>query len=68
MKRIIKMTQQQIQKVRALYKEFYKLYPEQTNPSYIDTIEKAEFLIQKGFEDIHLMQIAHKLGYLFTDK
>lgn len=51
---------------KALYEEFWKMYPKQLNPSDINTPEKATFLILKGFERISLMQRARKQGYAFT--
>ena len=41
-----------------LYEEFWEIYPDVHDPSCIDTIEKAYFLILKGFESIRLMQKA----------
>jgi hypothetical protein len=51
---------------RDLYEEFWKMYPKQSNPSDINTLEKANFLILKGFERVALMQRARKDGYSFT--
>jgi len=51
---------------QALYEEFWERYPTQKNPSDINTLEKACFLMSKGFERIALMQRARKQGYDFT--
>lgn len=51
---------------RKLYEEFWQKYPNQKNPSDINTPEKATFLILKGFEKIRLMQQARKQAYAFT--
>jgi hypothetical protein len=51
---------------RKLYEEFWQKYPDQKNPSDINTPEKANFLIQKGFERVRLMQRARKQAYSFT--
>jgi hypothetical protein len=51
---------------RSLYEEFWKLHPNVKNPSNINTVEKAYFLILKGFEKIRLMQQAYEQGYDFT--
>jgi len=51
---------------RALYKEFWDMHPKIKNPSDINRVEKANFLIQKGFEKIRLMQRARKQAYDFT--
>ena len=42
------------------------MYPAQKNPSDINTPEKANFLILKGFERIRVMQQARKQAYEFT--
>ena len=51
---------------KALYKEFWELHPDIKNPSDINRVEKANFLILKGFEKIRLMQRARKQAYDFT--
>lgn len=51
---------------KALYEEFWSIYPTQLNPTDINTPEKANFLMQKGFESIRLMQTARKQAYEFT--
>ena len=51
---------------RALYNEFWSLHPNIKNPTDINSIEKANFLILKGFEKIRLMQRARKQAYDFT--
>ncbi len=51
---------------RALYEEFWGLHPNIKNPSDINKVEKANFLILKGFEKIRLMQRARKQAYDFT--
>lgn len=53
---------------QVLYKEFWKMYPKQLNPTDINTPEKANFLIMKGFERIRLMQRARKEAYSFTKR
>ena len=62
------LTDEEEAEARALYEEFWTLHPEQQNPSDINTIEKANFLMQKGFESISLMQRARKQGYDFTSR
>ncbi|PHQ34579.1 hypothetical protein [Rhodopirellula bahusiensis] len=54
------------QRARELYEEFWALHPEIKNPSDINHPAKANFLIQKGFESIRLMQRARKQAYDFT--
>ena len=56
------------EKAKALFVEFWKMFPTQSNPTDINTSEKAQFLILKGFESIRLMQAARKQGYDFTKK
>ena len=51
---------------KALYDEFWRMHPNQKNPSDINTEEKAYFLMLKGFEKIRLMQKARKQAYSFT--
>ena len=51
---------------RALYEEFWSLHPDIKNPTDINRVEKANFLILKGFEKIRLMQRARKQAYDFT--
>jgi len=51
---------------KALFDEFWELYPKQKNPSDINTPEKATFLVLKGFERVSLMQRARKQAYDFT--
>lgn len=51
---------------RKLYEEFWRMYPTQKNPTDINTPQKANFLILKGFEKIRLMQRARKQKYDFT--
>ena len=51
---------------RRLYAEFFTMCPGKRNPSDINTPEKAQFLIMKGFEQIRLMQRARKAKYPFT--
>lgn len=54
-------------RAKELYEEFWATYGTHIkNPSDINTIEKAHFLIEKGFEDIALMQKARKQKYPFT--
>jgi hypothetical protein len=60
------LTPQEESKARKLYDEFWRLHPDQLNPSDINTPEKATFLIMKGFERIALMQRARKQAYSFT--
>ena len=51
---------------KALYEEFWEMHPDIKNPSDINRVEKANFLILKGFEKIRLMQRARKQAYDFT--
>jgi hypothetical protein len=60
------LSQEEEQRARALYDEFWSLNPDQKNPSDINTVEKATFLMLKGFESISLMQKARKQAYDFT--
>lgn len=60
------LTSEEEAEARKLYEEFWKLYPNQQNPSDINTAEKANFLMLKGFESISLMQRARKQAYDFT--
>jgi hypothetical protein len=60
------LSPQEEAEARALYEEFWLIYPNQKNPSDINTAEKAAFLILKGFERIFLMQRARKQACDFT--
>ena len=60
------LSPEEVQAAQVLYEEFWAKYPNQKNPSDINTPEKASFLILKGFERIHLMQRARKQAYPFT--
>jgi hypothetical protein len=60
------LSPQEESEARALYEEFWRMYPDQKNPSDINTPEKAAFLIVKGFERISIMQRARKQAYGFT--
>jgi hypothetical protein len=60
------LTPEQEEEAKALYQEFWRLYPHLRNPTDINMPEKAHFLIIKGFERIRLMQQARKQKYLFT--
>ena len=51
---------------RALYEEFWEMHPNIKNPTDINRVEKANFLILKGFENVRLMQRARKQKYGFT--
>lgn len=51
---------------KALYEEFWQRHPDIKNPSDINRIEKYNFLQEKGFEKIRLMQTARKQKYEFT--
>lgn len=62
------LSKKEEKEARALYEEFWKTNPKQANPSDINTPEKANFLILKGFERISLMQRARKQAYDFTRK
>lgn len=53
---------------RALFNEFWRRYPNQRNPTDINTPEKATFLKSKGFDRIRLMQRARKQAYDFTTR
>lgn len=56
----------EVRDARQLYEDFWKQYPHQKNPSDINTPEKANYLILKGFERVSLMQRARKQAYPFT--
>lgn len=60
------LSEAQVELARALYEEFWSLYPTQKNPTDINTPQKASFLVMKGFENIRLMQRARKQRYDFT--
>lgn len=60
------LTPVQEAEAQALYEEFWALHPDIKNPSDINRVEKANFLILKGFEKIRLMQRARKQAYDFT--
>lgn len=60
------LTPAEEKEAKALYEEFWKMYPKQRNPSDINTPEKANFLMMKGFQRIRLMQRARKEAYDFT--
>jgi len=60
------LTPEEEVEAKALYEEFWKMYPKQLNPTDINTPEKATFLVIKGFERISLMQRARKQAYDFT--
>lgn len=62
------LSQEEEAEARALYDEFWAMHPDQSNPSDINTLEKANFLMLKGFESINLMQRARKAGYSFTSR
>ncbi len=51
---------------RALYDEFWSMHPDIKNPTDINRVEKANFLMLKGFQKIRLMQKARKQAYDFT--
>jgi len=60
------LTTKEEKKAKKLYKEFWKINPGMKNPSDINKQEKADFLEDKGFESISLMQKARKQKYNFT--
>ncbi len=60
------LTASEEKKAKKLYKEFWKINPNMKNPSDINKQEKADFLKEKGFESIRLMQKARKQKYSFT--
>lgn len=62
------LTAKEEKKARSLYQEFWEIYPDIKNPSDINSLEKADFMIKKGFENISLMQKARKQAYKFTKK
>ena len=53
---------------RSLYEEFWQQHPTLKNPTDINMVEKANFLVLKGFENIRLMQKARKQAYDFTKR
>ena len=57
---------EEVDEARALFQEFWNRHPDIKNPTDINTVEKANFLTQKGFEKIRLMQRARKQAYDFT--
>lgn len=62
------LTPSEVKKAKSLYKEFWSMYPDIKNPSDINSQEKADFLLKKGFDNISLMQKARKQAYKFTKK
>jgi hypothetical protein len=62
------LTNKEVEEAKKLYEEFWSIYPNIKNPSDINSPEKANFLIKKGFESIKLMQRARKQAYNFTKK
>ena len=62
------LTTRDLLKARSLYRRFFNLYPDQKNPTDINTVEKAVFLVIVGFENIQLMQAARKEGHPFTKR
>lgn len=62
------LTTSEVKKAKSLYKEFWSMYPDIKNPSDINSQEKADFLVKKGFDNISLMQKARKQAYKFTKK
>jgi len=62
------LTPSEIKKAKSLYKEFWSMYHDIKNPSDINSQEKADFLVKKGFDNISLMQKARKQAYKFTKK
>lgn len=57
----------ELTRAAELYDEFFRTHY-QKNPSDINTPEKANFLVQKGFESIRLMQAARKEQHEFTKR
>ena len=60
------LTHEEESEARELYREFWELHPNIKNPSDINRVEKADFMMRKGFEKIQLMQKARKQAYGFT--
>ena len=60
------LTPEEEAEARTLYEEFWSMHPDIKNPTDINRIEKAYFLILKGFQKIRLMQKARKQAYDFT--
>ncbi|NQU22791.1 MAG: hypothetical protein HQ567_16050 [Candidatus Nealsonbacteria bacterium] len=60
------LTPREETEARALYEEFWTMHPDIKNPTDINRVEKANFLILKGFQKIRLMQKARKQAYDFT--
>jgi hypothetical protein len=60
------LSPEEVAEARRLYEEFWRLHPDIKNPTDINRIEKANYLTQKGFEKIRLMQRARKQAYDFT--
>ena len=63
------LSEQEEEKAKKLYKEFWDKYPNIPNPTDINTKEKFDFFKTKTYEDLQLMQQARKIGsktYPFT--
>jgi hypothetical protein len=60
------LTAQEEALARSLYEEFWRLHPNQPNPTDINTPEKEAFLKTKGADKMKLMQRARKQAYGFT--
>lgn len=62
------MTPAEDQEAKALYEEFWAIPGNELikNPSDINRVEKAHFLMLKGFERIRLMQRARKQARPYT--
>ena len=52
--------------VKEDYKEFWRRYPDQKNPTDINTREKHDYSNEIGWERFNNMQKARKLGRSFT--
>lgn len=55
----------QAARAKELYFYFFSEF-KQANPTDLNTIEKFDFAVVIGFEDLHLMQVARKYSHDFT--
>lgn len=53
------LNDKELEIAKGLYREFYATYPED-NPSDINTLNKYNFMKQKGYDSLSLMQTARK--------
>jgi hypothetical protein len=53
------LNDKELEIAKGLYREFYATYPEE-NPTDINTLSKYNFMKEKGFDALKLMQQARK--------